>query len=197
MPPEYRARGHRGVLALVLLGFLAAACAPMKPGPRGVGTRTYGRCSVTTLPSGPTEETRHGLTCLGFSDESPKAKQPSMILHCSVETSVVLLLHPGKTQFHPAKLIKVRYRFNQHAPVEKNWFWSQEEQGVGTLSHATIDDFLRGVAARERLVFEVGDRAAAISFTGDTTGAINDFQSRCAALKNKRAPTPAPLRQPG
>ena len=105
------------------------------------------------------------------------------MLHCSTETPLTLLLQTGKAQFHPDPLIRVRYRFNQRATVEKNWFWVQEEHGVGTHSPVIIEDFLRGMAARERLTFEVGDRWAIISFTGDTTGAINDFRSRCAALK--------------
>ena len=106
-----------------------------------------------------------------------------MVLHCLPNNSRGLVLHPGKAQFHPDKLIKVRYRFNQRPSVEQTWFWVQEKRMAGTLSDATINDFLRGMAARERLVFEVGDRRAAIPFTGDATGAINDFQSRCATLK--------------
>ena len=188
MPPEYRARGHGSILALVLLGFLAAACAPLEPGPRGVGARSYGRCGVLTLIDRRAGETSHTLTCLGFADESPGSERPAMVLHCLPDNSRGLVLYPGKAQFHPDKLIKVRYRFNQRPSVEQTWFWVQEKRMAGTLSDAPIDDFpiddfLRGMAARERLVFEVGDRRAAIPFTGDTTGAINDFQSRCATLK--------------
>ena len=106
-----------------------------------------------------------------------------MVLHCHPDKSRGLVLYPGKAQFHPNKLIKVRYRSNRRPAVERTWFWAQEKGMAGTLSDATIDDFLRGMAARERLVFEVGDRWASIPFTGDTTGAINDFQSRCAALE--------------
>ncbi len=182
------ASAYRRILILVLPGFLAAACAPLEPGPRGVGTRTYGRCGVTTLIDRRAGETSHALTCLGFADESPRSERPAMVLNCLPDTSVGILLYPGKAQLHSGQLINVRYRFNGRAPVEKTWFWAQEKQMAGTLSDAPIDnfpidDFLRGMAARERLVFEVGDRRAAIPFTGDTTGAINDFQSRCATLK--------------
>ena len=106
-----------------------------------------------------------------------------MVLNCFPDRSIVLILYPGKTQLHSGQLINVRYRFNQRAPVGKTWFWAQEKGMAGTLSDADINDFLRGMAARERLVFEVGDRWASIPFTGDTIGAINDFQSRCAALE--------------
>ena len=106
-----------------------------------------------------------------------------MGLNCLPDTSIGLALYPGKAQFHPDKLIKVRYRFNRRPAVEQTWFWGQEKGMAGTLSDATINDFLRGMAARERLVFEIGDWWATIPFTGDTIGAINDFQSRCAALE--------------
>ncbi len=183
MLPEYRARGHGSILALVLLGFLAAACAPLEPGTRGVGARSYGRCGVLTLIDRRTDETRHTIICLGFADESPRSERPSMALNCSHKAPIVTVLYPGKAQFHPTKRIKVRYRFKQRPSVEQVWLWGQEKQMAGTVSQAIKDDFLRGMAARERLVFEVGDRRAAIPFTGDTTGAINDFQSRCATLK--------------
>ena len=171
------------ILSLVLLCFLAAACAPLKPGPRGVGARSYGRCGVLTLIDKRADETSHTLTCLGFADESPGSERPAMGLNCFPDTSIGLALYPGKAQFHPDNRIKVRYRFNQRPSVEQAWIWGQEKQMAGTLSDAAIDDFLRGMAARERLVFEVGDRSAAIPFTGDTIGAINDFQSRCATLE--------------
>ena len=177
------ASAYKRILILVLSGFLAAACAPLEPGTRGVGARSYGRCGVLTLIDRRAGETSHTLTCLGFADESPRSERPAMTLNCLPDTSIVLVLYPGKAQFHPDKLIKVRYRFNQRPSVEQTWFWGQEKQMAGTLSDATINDFLRGMAAREHLVFEVGDRRAAIPFTGDATGAINDFQSRCATLK--------------
>ena len=182
------------VLGLVLLCFLAAACAPLDLGTRDIGTRTYGRCGVVTLIGGQVyKKARHTLPCRGIA-ESPGVQEPRLMLHCSSETPLALLLQTGKPQFHPDKLIKVRYRFNQRPTVEQFWGWLQEDQTAGTQSDAAIDDFLRGMAARERLVFEIGDRSAAIPFTGDTIGAINDFQRRCAALENKRARTPAPLR---
>ena len=183
MPFASRGRAYRGIFSLALLGFLIAACAPLELGPRGTDTRTYGRCGVITLIDHLKGETSHTLTCLGFADESPGTERPVVGLNCLPDASLVLVLQPGEAQSHGGQFINVRYRFNQRATVEKAWLWGQEKQMAGTLSDVFIDDFLRGLAARERLTFEVGDRWAIISFTGDTTGAINDFRSRCAALK--------------
>ena len=183
MNPACRSRIHRVVFSLALPCFLAAACAPLELGPRGTDTRTYGRCGVITLIDHLKGETNHTLTCLGFADGSPGSERPAAGLNCLPDASLGLTLYPGKAQSHSGQLINVRYRFNQRATVEKAWFWGQEKQMAGTLSDVLIKDFLRGMAARERLTFEVGDRWATIPFTGDTTGAINDFRSRCAALK--------------
>ena len=183
MPFASRGRAYRGIFSLALLGFLIAACAPLELGPRGTDTRTYGRCGVITLIDHQKGETSHTLTCLGFADGSPGSERPAAGLNCLPDTTLVLVLYPGKAQSHSGQLINVRYRFNQRATVEKAWFWVPEKQMAGTLSDVLIKDFLRGLAARERLTFEVGDRWATIPFTGDTTGAINDFRSRCAALK--------------
>ena len=183
MPFASRGRAYRGIFSLALLGFLIVACAPLELGPRGTDTRTYGRCGVTTLEGGSPDKTRHSLTCLGVADESPGDDRPAVIIGCYTETPAIGMLRSGKAKFHSGSLIEVRYRFNQRATVEKAWFWVPEKQMAGTLSDVLIKDFLRGMAARERLTFEAGDRWAIISFTGDTTGAIDDFRSRCAALK--------------
>ena len=183
MPFASRGRAYRGIFSLALLGFLIAACAPLELGPRGTDTRTYGRCGVTTLEGGSPDKTRHSLTCLGVADESPGDDRPAVIIGCYTETPAIGMLRSGKAKFHSGSLIEVRYRFNQRPLIEQIWVWVQKEQMAGTPSRTVIDDLLRGMAARERLTFEVGDRWATIPFTGDTTGAINDFRSRCAALK--------------
>ena len=186
-------RIYRRPAVLALVCSLAVACAHLDTGAVRVAVRKYGRCDVMTFIDRQTAEPSHSLVCRavpGESSESTGDDLARVYLYCSTGEPIFVLLDSGKKESPDKKsgkkdragpFIEVRYRFANHPVVEGTWSLTAEKLAADS-SEATLNDFARGLTVRERLVFEVGDKWASISFRGDMMGAINDFENRCATL---------------
>ncbi len=116
----------------------------------------------------------HALTCGGTGIGIGSVGFNFLRLMCNGVYSVRLA---ALWERHLKDQIRLRYRWGKREVRDATWKWAT---GVAIKEgmHA-VDRFLAGMAATDRLVYQVGRAKTLVEFSESERKAIPDFKSRC------------------